>query len=181
MIFTAAYLLLLLLITLMNAAGPERWPLSCVNLYLPQWIWAIPGALLLPVTLRIAPGWSWLPLAALLWVAGPILGLRWHPQRPDPPSGPGLRLRVMTYNVKWGKRDISSLVRDVAEQRPDILLLQDSENILQGELGRALAGWNIRGWGQFITASRLPLSEQPISDPWSHLQFASYTLQAVKH
>ena len=158
------YLLLLLVLTLSNAEGPEGWWLGSLNLYLPQWLWALPAVLILPLTLGFARKWVWVPLAALLWVLGPLMGFCWHwgmptsPNTPPPPAA-GLRLRVMTYNVKGGRHDGAAIVRDIQSFHPDLIQFQDSEDILRGPVGAALAGWNVRVSGQYVVASLSPISE----------------------
>ncbi|MBA2682020.1 MAG: endonuclease/exonuclease/phosphatase family protein, partial [Ktedonobacteraceae bacterium] len=159
-----AYLFLLLVLTLSNAAGPEGWWLGSFNLYLPQWLWALPTVLILPLTFGFARKWVWVPLLALLWVLGPIMGFCWHwglPVLPEavPARVPGVRLRVMTYNVKGGRHDGAAIVRDIRTFHPDLIQFQDSEDVLKGPVGQALAGWNIRVSGQYVVASLSPISE----------------------
>ncbi|MDX1931080.1 MAG: endonuclease/exonuclease/phosphatase family protein [Capsulimonadales bacterium] len=147
----------LLLLTIANLVGPERWWFTSFNLYMPQWVWGIPLPLLLLLYALFAVRWIGVPIALILWVAGPLMGFTWGwPQSPPPDA---LRLRVMTYNVKWGERDETRLAEEVIRHNPDLLLMQDSAGVLQKKLGKALAGWNIRESGQYIAASRLPLSE----------------------
>ena len=160
LLLLAAYVLVLLTLSLSNAVGPERWWVGSLNLYLPQWLWAVPGGLLLPLTGWAARRWAWVPLLALLWVFGPLMGFCTHwPASPDTleTSVGGSRLRVMTYNVKWGSRDAGAIVGDIRAFHPDVIQFQDAEGVRDGEVGRALAGWNVRESGQYVVASRLPL------------------------
>ena len=159
-----AYLLVLLVLTLSNAEGPEGWWLGSLNLYLPQWIWALPAFLILPLTFGFARKWIWVPLMALLWVIGPVMGLSWHWGWPESPQAAqaaiaGNRLRIMTYNVKGGRHDGAAIARDIRFFHPDLVQFQDSEDVLKGEVGQALAGWNVRVSGQYVVASPGPLSE----------------------
>ena len=159
------YAALVLTLLISNMVGPEKWWLGSLNLYLPQWLWAIPGVIFLPLTLGLARKWAWLPLATLLCVLGPIMGL----------SGKGLlagaapthdaqHLRIMTYNVKWGSRDTAAVLRDIRTYDPDVLQLQDSAGALQGGLGSVLVGWNVQVHDQYLVASRLPLPEMDLRD-----------------
>jgi vancomycin resistance protein VanJ len=159
-----AYLLALLGLTISNAAGPESWWLGSLNLYLPQWIWALPAVLILPLTFGFATKWSWVPLLALLWVLGPVMGLCWQWGWPESPEAAhavasGNRLRIMTYNVKGGRHDGAAIAKDIRTFHPDLVQFQDSEDVLKGEVGQALAGWNVRVSGQYVVASPGPLSE----------------------
>ncbi len=182
-----AYLLVLLVLSVSNAQGPERWWLGSLNLYLPQWIWALPGAVILPLTLWLARRWAWVPLLALGWVGGPVMGLCGHwglPMSPDARPADvaqGTRLRVMTYNIKWSSRDGGAgAVRDIAAFRPDLIQMQDSGGVMQGVIGRALAGWNVRTSGQYLVATHLPLpplQSLDISYAGSNHHCVRYTLQ----
>jgi len=159
------YGLILLTLLVSNAAGPEWWWPGSLNLYLPQWLWAIPGLLLLPLTLGFARRWVWVPVAALLCVLGPIMGFCGNKLLPGTTALRGvMRLRVMTYNVKWDSRNEQAIIQDVHAFHPDILQLQDADGVLRGELGRALAGWNLRVSDQYIIASRLPLPDMEWRD-----------------
>jgi endonuclease/exonuclease/phosphatase family metal-dependent hydrolase len=147
----------LLILGIANALGPERWWLTAFNLYMPQWIWGVPGAFLLLLTLVFAWRWAFVPLLLVVWVVGPLMGFRWNLPSSAPPGV--TRLRVMTYNVKWGWRDGDIVAAEVARYQPDLLLCQDAGGALDGALGAVLKGWNVKQSGQYIVASRLPLSD----------------------
>jgi endonuclease/exonuclease/phosphatase (EEP) superfamily protein YafD len=153
----AAYGVTLAIITVVNHVGAEHWWLGALNLYLPQVLWAVPAGLLLLLALLADRGWAWLPALYLVWVLGPIMGLRWasHPVQP-PAAGPALR--IMTCNAKYGLHDGTELVKDIIRYHPDVLLLQDSDGILRGPLAPFFRRWNVRSHSQFVIASRLPLS-----------------------
>ena len=68
----------------------------------------------------------------------------------------------MTCNVKFGKRDIRSLFKEIDHERPDLILLQDATSLLESSVGNYFREWNIRYYGQFVIASRLPLEEAEI-------------------
>ena len=167
-LLNAAYVLVLLALAVSNALGPEQWWGSSLNLYLPQWLWALPGVLLLPLTLRADRKLAVVPLLALLWVFGPLMGFGLHwpasPDASDTGGGTGTRLRVMTYNVKWGERDAAAIVADIRAFHPDLVQFQDSEGVMDGGIGRALDGWNVRRSGQYLVASHLPLPGLEVRD-----------------
>lgn len=145
-------------ITVLNWFGADRWWFGALNLYLPQAMWLIPGILLTCFSLKCARRWIWFPLLCVLWVAGPIMGFRWslHP----PPDLPGsVSVRVMTCNAKYGKRDIAPLINDIMLYGPDVVLLQDAERSLDGPLGTFFRDWHVRSFGQYVIASKFPLSE----------------------
>jgi endonuclease/exonuclease/phosphatase (EEP) superfamily protein YafD len=175
------YVLVLALVTAVNIYGPEETWLGSLNLYLPQWLWALPAIPLLPLTLRT--GWRriWAPLLCLLWAVGPLMGFCWRWSSVKAPAN-SIHLRVMTYNVKWGMHNAEAIARDVETFHPDVLQMQDSSGVLSGPLGRVLIGWNVSISGQYIIASRFPLSRvegRNISFPGSahHCLRATLTVQ----
>jgi len=175
MLFT--YLTLLAGEALCRLFGPEQWWLSSLNLYLPQWLWAIPGIGLLALYFVAARRLVWLPLLPLLWVAGPMMGFCWH-FLAHKPQGTGHRLRVMTYNAKWGKRSRSGVEYEVNLEKPNLLLLQDAGGAARGGLSEALRGWNIRYAGQYVVASPLPISELEIK-PLTNLKTGYFAVRCT--
>lgn len=147
------YAALLALLSAANALGPERWWWSTLNLYLPQWIWGVPGLALLIVFLRIARQHLWIPAALLLWVAGPLMGFRWSLAAPRT-TGSGVRLRVMTYNIKWKTCDVHACIEQIRADNPDILLLQDASGAVETGLAELLPEWRFGGNGQYILGRR---------------------------
>lgn len=155
---TCFYLAILVVVTVLNWSGAERWWLGALNLYLPQAMWLIPGILLTCFSLMCARRWILLPLLCLLWVAGPIMGFCWPRHSPsDLPSG--VTIRVMTCNAKYGKQDIAPLINEILVYAPHVVLLQDADRALNGPLGDVFREWNVRSFGQYVIASKFPLSE----------------------
>jgi endonuclease/exonuclease/phosphatase (EEP) superfamily protein YafD len=154
----ALYVTGLTLITMGNALGPERWWWSSLNLYLPQCIWALPGLALLAVSLRYARSLAWLFLLPLLWVAGPLMGFCWSRSQPAVDPATGTSLRVMTYNIKWAQRDLDAVMEAITDEKPDLLLLQDTGQAMEQGLAKLLSGWHLCAAGQYVIASHLPLS-----------------------
>lgn len=158
--------------------GPERfWALALVE-YLPYPVHLLPAGVALVLALWL--GWIWrvaalLALALVIWI---VMGLQLN--RPDPGDG-RLRVRVMTYNVKadlaQARPDgVAGLMREIARQAPDILLIQDGNSAFaldQPGPWPALPRYRY-GHGQFLIASRYPLrdcgpgriSAQQTSDAW---------------
>lgn len=157
-IFTVIYGLVLLTISAANFVGPERWWLASLNLYMPQWPWALPCGLLVPWYLLTAWRFLWAPALLLVWVCGPIMGLSLGLARFAHPAE-GVRLRVMTYNVKWGDRDAERLVANVAAANPDVVIMQDSGGVLRNKLAALRKrGWSAVQRSQFSVLSRFPIS-----------------------
>ena len=158
-ICTAIYCLILLSLTAANVIGPERWWLGSANLYLPQWIWALPWLVILPWYLHRAQRWTWIPLALGLWVFGPIMGWSFGLAR-FAPRPEGVRLRVMTYNVKWGTRSASAVIGNIRDADPDIVLMQDSAGSVDNVLSRLKRpGWYVAQLTQYTVLSRFPISD----------------------
>lgn len=158
---------MLALITLFNWLGPDRfWP-GALNLYLPQVMWALPGIVLLTLTFQFNRSWIWLPLVCVLWVLVPIMGYTWSVQRPEG-EAPGTSFRVMTWNIKYGMHDLMPLIAEIERTRPDIVLFQDAVHAGKGPLADYFRQWQLRSHGQYLIASRYPLSAAEVHElPYS--------------
>lgn len=162
------YGLFLALVTGLNRLGSDRWWLGAFNLYLPQVLWLVPVILLCPFTLKYARRWTWVLVLYGLWIGGPIMGFHWAfgPRQATHPAGQ--ILRVMTCNIKYGRRDLAALIGDLERHRPDVVFLQDVEYTMKGPLGTYLRGWHVGAHGQYVIASRWPLGRPepcPLSNP----------------
>jgi vancomycin resistance protein VanJ len=141
--------------TLLQLFGPERTVLGIVALYLPPWIWGLPALLLLLPVLRYTPRKLGLLVMSLLWVAGPLMGFCWH--TPNSASPAASTLRIMTYNVKWGKRNPQAIAETIRRFHPDVLVMQDSAGILSSPVQEALNGYYTKTLYQCSVASRYPI------------------------
>jgi vancomycin resistance protein VanJ len=162
LVLTLVYGVVLATLTMLNLTGADRFWFGALNLYLPQIVWTAPGILLVFVFLRKAVRWVWAPLLCLAWVLGPIMGFCWSTQTPEGTASAGPSLRIMSWNVKHGSYNrITQLViaDEIREVRPDVVLLQDADGLLEGPIGRLFAGWNVTSAGQYVIASRFPLSD----------------------
>jgi endonuclease/exonuclease/phosphatase (EEP) superfamily protein YafD len=156
-ICSTGYLVVLLAVAAGDVMGPERWWFGSLNLYLPQWIWAIPAILLVPAYLITAPRWSFVPAAMLLIVLGPLMGFCWPWPGGQPSSGPGIRLRLLTYNVKWAGMNVDAIADEIQQDHPDIVMMQDAAGALDGKLRPCFTGWYVLSVDQYIVASRYPI------------------------
>ena len=178
----SAYALVMATLTLLSRLGPERWWFSAINLYLPQVFWLTPGIVLTALCLIYARRLVWAPLLCMAWVTGPIMGFCW----PAPEShnvSDNASLRVMTWNAKYGlhgKLAHIALKYDIDEHRPDIVLFQDANGLLEGPLGRYFQQWHTHADGQFVVASRLPLAGvevRSLSLPWENQTCLRYQIR----
>lgn len=168
-LLNSAYLLLLFCIAAGNTLGAERGWLSALNLYLPQWIWTVPGLGLWWATRARARRQLWLPTLSLAYAAGPGMGLH-LPVRPRPPLASGEKLRVMSYNVAQNERE-PALLGVIARVNPDLLLLQEA-GTLPRAIAEAFPEFHISGTGSCIIASRFPITEAH-SGAFPALQYGS--------
>ena len=148
---------LLAALSVMNRLGADRWWFGALNLYLPQAAWATPGVILTLALLLVNRRFVWAPLLCVAWVAGPLMGLSWSLQTPPAPGR--TTLRVMTWNVKYGARSRAAIFDEIKRHRPDLVLLQDAPGLLESPEGDFFRGWQVRSYGQFVIAGRLPLED----------------------
>lgn len=157
LVINGCYAAFLAALTVLNWTGADRfWP-GALNCYLPQFIWAVPGLLLAYLQYKTGRHGLWLPLFCVAWVLGPIMGFSWPASRGPAPGQP-VPLRVMTWNVKYGSYRLSPVMAEINRWHPDLVLFQDAIGSLEGPLGLYFAGWQLFSHGQFLIASRLPLS-----------------------
>jgi vancomycin resistance protein VanJ len=160
---SGVYAGMLLAITFLNRIGADRFWLGALNLYLPQFMWVIPGLALALLIFRVDRSWCWLPLLCVLAVLGPVMdGKFYHPRSSD--AAESLKLRVMTWNIKYGSYRVAPLIEEIARTNPDLLFLQDASGALNGPLREFLGNWQVRAFGQYLIASRYPLSEAEVHE-----------------
>lgn len=156
-----AYLALLVALTVLNRLGADRLWFGALNLYLPQVVWALPGILLAALTFKVARRWTWVPVLGIAWVLGPLMGFCWPVNTPSASSGT-VPLRVMTWNVKYERNDTLSheaIINEIEKNNPTVVLLQEAQGMLNGPFGDYFSTWNVRSYGQYLIASRMPLGE----------------------
>ncbi|MDR3707831.1 MAG: endonuclease/exonuclease/phosphatase family protein [Capsulimonadaceae bacterium] len=154
---TVLWIAVLLVIGISNAYGPETWWFGAANLYFPQIVYALPAVVILPAYAIWSRRWLLLPIAALLYTLGPLMGFTWSFPR-DPLPAP--HIRVMTYNAKWGMHGADGVAEEIRKANPDIVQFQDSSNLMCSTyVASALAGYNVRTDGQYIVASKFPISK----------------------
>lgn len=153
------YALLIGILFLQNALGPERAWWSTMNLYLPQVIWALPAPVLVLGMLLCGPRmrlWALLPLLLGGLVLGPLMGYA-NLFRLSPGITRGSRLRVMTYNIERGSTSVPHLLRLIEQEHPDLFLSQDTSGSFTDALRKAYPTWNIERTGELLVATPLPL------------------------
>lgn len=155
--------------------------------YLPYPLYLLLAAVALAISVRLKAGWRWLALAALLAVAWPVMGGVWgHPDEGT------VALRVMTYNIKAYLADGSPggfgrIAAEIAEHDPDVLLLQDAQEIVGPAHGNLpplralLGGRHVFAEGELVIASRHALHHcrsLPMPGPLHHRSAIACRVQA---
>jgi len=161
LIVTCVYGAILASLTVLDRVGADRTWFGALNLYLPQIVWATPGVLLTVFSLKAARRWVWAPLLCVAWVLGPVMGFCWAIQGP---SGP-VAVRIMTWNVKYGgfnKITQQAIALDIDAVGPNVVLMQDAWDLLNGPIGSYFQGWNVRSDSEYIIASKFPLDEAEV-------------------
>jgi endonuclease/exonuclease/phosphatase (EEP) superfamily protein YafD len=141
----------------MRFAGERWWPATLL-LFSPRWLWAVPLGLLLPI------GWVFrrrrlLPttLAATVVLFG-IMDFS-VPWRTAFQSGSGgATIRVFTCNLHAFQWNRELLNRLLADDQPDIVLLQDCQNAQVPDIAWQ-KGWKSKHFGDLLVVSRYPIGE----------------------
>src|SRR5207244_3429844 len=81
----------------------------------------------------------------------------WPITHPQPPGPGDSRVRVMTYNVKWGRRALGAVLHEIVAVDPDLLLVQDTKEGLDDLLRQLLPDRQVRRAGQQVIARRRAL------------------------
>lgn len=146
------------------SSGPEQWPALALLQYVPFLVFLVPAVFAWLVSWALGWWWRGVATASVLLVLVYIMGLCWG----HPDEGEG-RIRVMTYNAKAFLASaraggVSELALEVMQHDPDVLLMQDAGELVtsrnpEPEAFRTLVGdRTVQSFGQYIIASRLPLS-----------------------
>ena len=142
--------------------GEDMWWLEIAR-YVPFPVYLVPALAL--VALAWPLGWRWRSVALLApaLVATELMGLAVGTA--DDGSG---RLSFMTYNVKSylavkSQGGFARLAWEIATQDADVIVLQDAQtladqDVLPAPIRAALAGRQTYVQGQYIVASRFPLT-----------------------
>lgn len=173
------YLGLAVVVWVFVLTAGDRWWVGTLFLFGPRWLLWAPLVILAPAAclwrLRSLPV---LTLAAAIVLFG-VMGLRSPLKLPGRGSSSAFRLRVLTCNVHHNALDPGALAFLIAENSPDVVVLQEWHPALQrGVFG---AGWHCRTMGEQFLASRYPIAAASELEDRSHrdLGFAVlYELQS---
>ena len=136
--------------------------------YLPYPVFLVPALAAFVLAWRLGWFWRLVALGALLLVLSVVMGL--VVGHADAGAVP---LRMMTYNIKAQRAErrpavFDALAREVAAQRPDLLVMQDAGDLVAArrrspEAAKAtdaiFAGREVYSHDQYIVVSRYPLRD----------------------
>lgn len=132
------------------------WPATLL-MFTPRWLLLAPAILLVPAALLGQRRTLGVVMLALILVAGPVMNFAIPRSLFSSGVSGGPRLRVMTCNMHYEERSRARLERLLAEERPDIVGLQEwpgwerHEVFPKGE-------WHVHGTPSLFLASRLPIT-----------------------
>lgn len=122
---------------------------------LPRWPWAVVAAMLWIWCVGVRASKAMVVMLVATWMTlFPVMGLR---VTLSASKANEERIRVLTFNVHRAKLDALAFASYLAEQRPDVIALQDwsgvhMETLFQGD------EWHTRRSGEFLVASRYPIA-----------------------
>jgi endonuclease/exonuclease/phosphatase (EEP) superfamily protein YafD len=172
----AAYPFALLAILFVLRGVGERWSVSTLALYLPRAGFGLPLPFLTVALLWVRPRrWLVTQLVAALVLLFPLMGLELRGGSTAKAGVPALR--IMSCNVDLASAGAADLAAAVRAADPDVVCLQEAIDELAPALARQLPDYVVRGDGQFIVASRLPIVDvyRPAS---SEDRFVRYRIAA---
>ena len=148
---------LLLVILAMRGVG-ERWSLSTILLYLPRAVFGLPLPPLVFALLFVRPRrWLLTQAVAALLLLFPIMGLKLGGARVPTPGAQ--QLRLLTANVDLGSATVLELASAILDARADIVCMQEAPADQPYRLAPHLPGYVVRADGQFIVASKWPITD----------------------
>ncbi|MBP1780129.1 MAG: Endonuclease/exonuclease/phosphatase [candidate division NC10 bacterium] len=133
----------------------ERWWVTLAAMYLPRLGFALPLPLIVGLVywVRVPRRYLVLQAVSLLLVVVPLMGFNPGIGRlMDQASGPSLR--VMSFNVSFGRPGMASVIEQAQAFGADTVLLQDAKARFADELRNGFQGWNLRIDGEFVLATR---------------------------
>ena len=163
-VFVAAVAVGLLALTIgQRSAGESLWWIE-LSRYLPYYWPLVPCVAAFGLSLWLGRVWVLVSAASLLLLFTATMGLQWNSGATGPEQ-----VRLMTYNVKVHGSEVRdgaypALAVEVAKHDPDILVMQDADDLVSMRTAPALIGGppvfglpHVYALGQYVVASRFPL------------------------
>lgn len=151
---TAVNFVAVVAVVLLICAVSERWWVGAALSYLPRLPWGVPAALLLLASARRAPWTALVNGAAILLVAGPVMGLSTPLETPKPAGDHAIRL--ISSNIQFGSASPKKLVLEMEQLKPDVVVLQEAHEGTD-EFKKLFGAWNTIHVGEFWVSSKFPI------------------------
>jgi len=148
--------------------GAEFNWFTTLLLYMPQHIWLFVPAILLLIA------WARRNRGAILWnlvtigfVSVALMGFRFPVRRVG--EAPGIRLRVMTYNINHGGAGFGRVAETIRQQAPDIVCLQEANlgpwnSEMPKRVDSLMPGWHVARFRSFATLSRYRIVSREVHE-----------------
>lgn len=160
LVFSLLNLTAVLCLLVLLCVVSERWWFSLALSYLPRAPYLVPSVMLVIAAIFIRRRLVWVNLFSAFLVAVPIMGLR-IPWASWGGTSTGTPLTVVTCNLQGGKRDLSKIIRELEQIRPDIIVLQEAAYGFEPILP-LLEGWSTVHRGEYLVASKYPVKLRDI-------------------
>ena len=140
--------------------GGDRWWPATMVLFGPRWLFVSPLLVLFPITcLHRRRALAMLAVSAWIGVV-PVMGfsIPWRAafsrQSASPP------FRVLTCNIHRHQINIQALQNVIAEQKPDIIALQEWSSKYDAIFAKDI--WHLLRQGEVLLASRFPITKSEL-------------------
>jgi vancomycin resistance protein VanJ len=136
----------------------DTWGPVTFLMFGPRWPFAILPVLFVGTAILLDRRLLYPAGAALVVAAGPLAGFNvpWDQLASESAGGP--RVRVLTCNAHYARVDSAALDRLVAEEKPDLVALQEWRTSNQAAF-LTEPGWHVRPKAGLLLASRYPVSD----------------------
>jgi len=165
-VLTAANLIFVVGLWLIETFVAERHWLTTLITYMPQHWAVLPLLVLLPWALvrrsRRMIGWNLLAVCIFLFgLMGFSVPLR------APTGKSGQAVRIMTWNIHHASGGTENIMAVVEREHPDIVCFQEAsdgrwQSTVLPELRKAFKGWHYSGFREVATFSRFPIIEERV-------------------
>lgn len=150
----------------------ESWWVGTIVMYLPRLPLALPIVVFLPLA-RTRARRPVLAVQAALALAITVALARPHVSF-GAPRAEGPTMRVLSYNVWYGRRGLPIIEKAIVDAKPDIVMLQAMSGRVDEHMRNALAdGYVFHSTGEFLLASRYPIVDSKADGR----AFIRYTLE----
>jgi endonuclease/exonuclease/phosphatase (EEP) superfamily protein YafD len=135
--------------------GDQWWPATFL-LFCPAWIWIVPLAVVLPMTLALRPRWTWLPGVTGVFVLFALMDfcVPWRLMLPQP-AAKGT-VRIVTANLHSREANASAVEDFLTRSQPDIVVLEEFNPRTPLPYVHQ-RGWHLDFSGSVFIASRWPV------------------------